>query len=104
MVFFNTDDHGWLSGQVQIEIDGQAGPFIQEFHYYQAFLAPGTHSLKTEHVDSFAWSARHEIVVGRTDVFVKISRRLTGQDVSVVEKLPLQFEQKYRAVRPTIYP
>jgi major membrane immunogen (membrane-anchored lipoprotein) len=104
VVFFNSDDHGWFSGQVQIEINGHAGPLINKFRYFQTFLPPGTHSLKTEHIDSLAWTDTHEITVGRTDLFVKISRRLTGQDVLVVNDLPLDFEVKYRAVRPAAYP
>ena len=100
VIFFNSDDHGWFSGQVQIEIDGCAGPLIQKFKYFQAFLSPGIHFLKTEHRDSFAWTDRYEITVEKTDLFIKISRRLTGQDVSVVEELPPRFEERYQAVHP----
>ena len=104
VIFFNSDENGWFSGIVQIEIDGLAGPYIEELKYFQTFLAPGTHSLKTEHIDSFAWREMHKFEVGRTDVFVKIARRLTGQEVLVVKQLPPGFEQKYGPVRPVVRP
>ena len=87
---------------VKIEIDGYAGPYIQHSHDFQVFLSSGTHVVKHEHVYSLAFSDTYEIEVGRTDLFVKVSRKFAGNELLIMDRLPDEFELEFRSA--TSYP
>ena len=103
VIFYNPVYSGLLKLNmgVKIEINGHAGPFIQHSHYFQVFLPPGTHVVKLEHVDPFAFSNTYEIEVGRTDLFVKVGRKFAGNVLLIMDQLPTDFEQLFR---PAVYP
>lgn len=85
---------------VKIEIDGQAGPYIQHSQYFQAFLSSGGHVIKLEHVDTVAFSDTYKIVVNDdSDLHIKVSRKLFGNELEIVDKLPNEFEQDYKPVK-----
>jgi hypothetical protein len=103
VIFFNPiSDMGRkfnMNMGVKIEIDGQAGPYIQHSNYFQAFLSKGEHVIKLEHVDTFAFSDTYKIVAGDKDLYVKVSRKLFGNELEILDKLPTEFEQDYKPAK-----
>ncbi len=104
VIFFNpiSDMGRKLNGNmgVKIEIDGQAGPYIQHSQYFQAFLSSGGHVIKLEHVDPVAFSDTYRIVVNEdNDLYIKVSRKLFGNELETVDKLPNEFEQDYKPAK-----
>ncbi|MBN1958618.1 MAG: hypothetical protein JXQ81_09180 [Desulfuromonadales bacterium] len=103
VIFFNPVSFGGvklnLNMSVHIEIDGQAGPFIQHSQYFQVFLSEGEHMIKLEHVDPIAFSDTYKIVVSDNDLYVKVSRTLFGNSLEIQDQLPPQFEQEYKATK-----
>jgi hypothetical protein len=104
VIFFNpVSDMGRkfnLNMGVRIEIDGQAGPYIQHSHYFQAFLSSGGHVIKLEHIDPVAFSDTYKIVVNEdNDLYIKVSRKLFGNELEIVDELPNGFEQDYKPAK-----
>jgi len=104
VIFFNPiSDMGRkfnMNMGVKIEIDGQAGPYIQHSHYFQAFLSSGGHAIKLEHVDPVAFSDTYKIVVNDdNDLYIKVSRKLFRNELEIVDKLPNKFEQDYKPAK-----
>lgn len=103
VIFFNPVSE-WgkrlnLNIGVKIEIDGNAGPYIQHSHYFQVFLSSGTHVVKLEHVDPFAFSDTYEIEVGRSDLFVKVFRKWAGNELLIMDQLPADFEREFQSAK-----
>ena len=84
---------------VRIEIDGQAGPYIQHSQYFQAFLSRGGHVIKLEHTDPVAFSDTYNIVVNDNDLYIKVSRKLFGNELEIVDQLPNEFEQDFKPAK-----